>query len=127
MSNIIQRGADVPIACTSSVALDQVDGYALHLREAGQKTETPIAKYANTATTGYTVRLFTVSAAAGTFTLKLDKVFTATLSPNAKIEGMLYTQTTDTDYSDNDLRPASDWAEVGVATKELIVTAEIGA
>ena len=127
MSNIIQRGADVPLDCTSSVALDTVDGYAIHLRESGQKSETPIAKYANTATTGYTVRLFDVSLAAGTFTMKLDKVFTASLNPNATIEGMLYTQTTDTDYSDNDLRPASDWATVGIATSELVVTTEIGA
>jgi predicted dithiol-disulfide oxidoreductase (DUF899 family) len=127
MSNIIQRGADVPISCTSSVALDQVDGYAIHLRDKDQTSQTPLAKYSNTATTGYTVRLFTVSAAAGTFTMKLDKTFTQRLKGGATIEGMLYTQSTDTDYTDNDLRPASDWAEVGVATKELIVTATIGA
>ena len=128
MSNIIQRGNDVPIDCSHSTPLNLMDGFAIHLRVAGQKTETPIAKYSNTATTGYTVRLFAVdlSATPATFTMKLDRDFTATLDPNATIEGMVYTQSTDTDYPDNDLRPSTAWTEVGITTSELVTTSEIG-
>tara|TARA_R110000803_G_scaffold102638_4_gene170742 strand:- start:1112 stop:1498 length:387 start_codon:yes stop_codon:yes gene_type:complete len=124
----LQRGADVEIDVTNSTALNLVDNYAIHLREKGQKSETPIAKFCNAATTGYTVRLFDVSLSStpATFTMKIERTVTASFSPSATIEAMLYTQITNTDYEDNDFRPSSDWTVVGTATKELVVTTTLG-
>lgn len=125
----LQRGADIEIDCTNSTPLNLADGFAVHLRYVGQKSETPIAKYANTATTGYTVRLFAVdlSATPATFKMKIDKAETAAWDPNKTIEGALYLQTTNTDYSDNDFRPVTAWVPLGTTSASLIATTEIGA
>lgn len=124
---ILQRGTDIEIDVTNSTALDLVDAYAIHLRYSDQESEIPVAKLTNTATTGYSVRLFDVLLSAGTFTMKLDKDFTAGLSPNKTLQAMIFTQITDTDYTDNDFRPASQWTDVGVTSDKSILTVTLGA
>lgn len=124
---MIQRGVDKEYDCTNSTALNLVDAYAIHLRYVGQTSQTPIAKYANLASTGYEVRLFDVdlTATPATFKMKLERTFTASLDPNKVIEAMLYTQITDTDYPDNDFRPATAWTRVDETSAELVDTSKL--
>lgn len=121
----INRGEDLEILCSNSSALDAVEGYAIHIRQHESSVE--IAKYSNNVVDGYDQRLEDVSLATtpATFLLKIPRTLTATMKAGKRYDAILYTQTTNTGYPENDFRPSSGWELLGVASMELFETTDI--